>query len=49
MHWNKLREFIFMDGYGIYIWSSYALCISLLGIECLLLLKEYRINSKANT
>ncbi|WP_410498613.1 heme exporter protein CcmD [Chitinibacter sp. S2-10] len=37
MYWNSWAEFFAMGGYGVYVWSSFAVCAVSLCIEGVLL------------
>jgi heme exporter protein D len=36
MRWESIEAFIRMGGYGLYVWTSYGMCIIALGIEYIL-------------
>ena len=33
MHWNGLQDFIFMGGYGLYVWGATLAVFASIGIE----------------
>ena len=47
MTWHGAREFLAMGGYGVYVWSAYAVTAALLGIEAWLAWRRRRRALKA--
>jgi heme exporter protein D len=33
MKWNSVSEFLAMDGYGLYVWGSYAVTLAAMLLE----------------
>ena len=42
MIWGSVAEFLHMGGYGLYVWGSYVVTLSLLVIEALALVRRER-------
>ena len=40
MNWTSLDEFLYMGGYGLYVWGSYAATLVVMAVEAVLVRKR---------
>ena len=40
MNWSSLDEFLYMGGYGLYVWGSYAATLVVMSVEAVLVRKR---------
>ena len=47
MNWTSLDEFLYMGGYGLYVWGSYAVTLVVMLVEAVLVRKRLQAAASA--